>query len=173
MFTRGLSRLAGAEESARPRSVGARASLSRGDQGGALIEIALTVPVLLGVLTGICTFGIAFSNQLTLTQAVGSGGQYLSQIRTTTTNPCADTFTAIKNAAPNLTSSKISVTVTMNGTTPSQSGNTCPGDQTDLVQGGPVSVSATYPCALNTMPMFGNTLLGSCQLQAKVTEYEY
>ena len=76
----------------------------------------------------------------------------------------------IKNAAPNLTSSKISVTVTMNGTTPTQTGNTCSGAQTDLVQGGPVSVSATYPCSLS---IYGVTFGSSCQLQAKVTEYEY
>jgi Flp pilus assembly protein TadG len=172
MFARGLSRLAARKKSARPHSAGGRswAALLRREDGGPLVEIALTVPVLLGVLTGICTFGIAFSNQLTLTQAVGSGGQLLSQIRTTTTNPCADTFTAIKNAAPNLTSSKIAVTVTMNGTTPTQTGNTCSGAQTNLVQGGPVTVSATYPCSLS---IYGVSFGSSCQLQAKVTEYEY
>ena len=86
----------------------ARAALAKSEEGGALVEVALTVPVLLGVMTGIITFAIAYSNQLTLTQAVGSAGQYLAQIRTSTTNPCADTFTALKNAAPGLNSAKIS-----------------------------------------------------------------
>jgi Flp pilus assembly protein TadG len=146
----------------------ARGSLSRSEEGGALVEIALTVPVLLGVLTGIVTFGLAFSNQLTLTQAVGSAGQYLAQIRTSTTDPCADTWKALKNGAPGLTAASISMTLTMNGTV--KTGTTCSGSQTYLVQGSPVSVYATYPCSL---AIYGKSFAGSCQLTAKVTEYEY
>ena len=74
------------------RRVRSRGLFSRGEEGGALVEIALTLPPMLAILTGLCAFGVAFSNQLTLTQAVSTGGQYLSQIRTSTTNPCADTF---------------------------------------------------------------------------------
>jgi Flp pilus assembly protein TadG len=173
MFTRGLCRLMDARrEPDAPKSVGGRVrtSLSHGEEGGALIEIALTVPVLLGIVTGVCTFGIAFSNQLSLTQAVGSAGQYLSQIRTTSTNPCADAFKALKNAAPNLTSGNIVMTVTMNGTTPTQTGNSCAGSQTNLVQGSPVTVYATYPC---TLAVYGVSFASGCQLSAKVTEYEY
>ena len=54
------------------------------------------LPLLLLVFTGIFDFGIAYYNQLTLTQAVGAGAQYLQQIRTSTTDPCADTLTAIR-----------------------------------------------------------------------------
>jgi Flp pilus assembly protein TadG len=173
VFTRGLKRLATAWElrsAARSTSGRTRASLAHGDEGGALIEIALTLPVLLGVVTGICTFGIAFSNQLTLTQAVGSAGQYLAQIRTTSSNPCADAFTALKNAAPNLKSSSISMTVIMNGTTPTQTGNSCSGAQTNLVQGSSVTVQASYPC---TLAIYGVKFATGCQLTAQVTEYEY
>jgi len=160
------------ERRALRHSIGGRAhaSLAHGDDGGALLEIALTMPVLLGIVTGICAFGITFSNQLTLTQAVGSAGQYLAQIRTTSTNPCADTFTALKNAAPNLLPANISMTVVMNGTTPTQTGNSCSGAQTNLVQGSSVTVYATYPCSLN---IYGVKFGSSCQLSAKVTEYEY
>lgn len=152
----------------RPAGSHSRARLCRGEEGGAMVEIALTVPVLLGVMTGIITFGIAYSNQLTLTQAVGSAGQYLAQIRTSTTDPCASTFTALKNAAPSLKSSDISMTVTMNGT--ALTSTSCSGSQTYLVQGTPVSVYATYPCSLS---IYGIKFAGSCQLAAKVTEYEY
>jgi Flp pilus assembly protein TadG len=170
MFSRGLSRLLDVREdvAARPMGGRARAALARGDEGGALVEIALIVPALLGVMTGIITFGIAFSNQLTLTQAVGSAGQYLAQIRTSSTNPCADVFTALKNAAPGLTSANITLTTTLNGNV--NNGTTCSGKQTQLVQGSPVSVYATYPCSLS---IYGITFAGSCQLTAKVTEYEY
>jgi Flp pilus assembly protein TadG len=169
MITRSLKRLAAANgNGVRPDSIGGRASLSRGDEGGALIEIALTVPILLGVLTGICTFGIAYSNPLTLTPGVGTAGQYLAQIRTTSTDPCSDVFTALKNAAPGLKSTSISLTTTMNGT--AVTGTSCSGKETDLIQGGPVSVYATYPCSLS---IYNLTFAGSCQLTAKVTEYEY
>jgi Flp pilus assembly protein TadG len=146
------------------------ASFSRGEEGGALIEIALTVPVLLGVLTGICTFGIAYSNQLTLTQAVGTAGQYLAQIRTTSTDPCSDVYTALKNAAPGLDTTKtgFSLTTTMNGT--ANTGTTCSGKQTELIQGGTVTVYATYPCSLS---VYNLSFATSCKLTAKVTEYEY
>jgi Flp pilus assembly protein TadG len=171
MFVLSLNRLVTANgRSDQPQSAGgnARASFSWGEEGGALIEIALTVPILLAVLTGICTFGIAYSNQLTLTQAVGTAGQYLAQIRTTSSDPCSDVNTALTNAAPGLTASKISLTTTMNGT--ANTGTTCSGKQTELVQGSTVSVYATYPCSLS---IYNLSFATSCKLTAKVTEYEY
>ncbi len=173
ILTRSLGRLLGAKGgNARLRPMGGRARglFARGEEGGALVEIALVTPALLGLLTGIIAFGLAYSNQLTLTQATGTAGQYLAQIRTSTTDPCADVFTALKNAAPGLSAAKISVTVTMNGTTPTQTGATCSGAQTDLVAGKPVTVYATYPC---TLSIYNSTLTSGCSLAAKVTEYEY
>jgi Flp pilus assembly protein TadG len=147
-------------------------SMRSGDQGSALVEIALVMPMLLAVITAICAFAVAFNNQLTLTSAVGSGAQYLQLIRLTTTNPCADTLTAIENAAPNLTPASINLSINFNGTTVTS--NSCAGDQSYLVQGQSVTVSATYPCALPIMPMgYGTKFVSSCQLAAKVTEYEY
>ncbi len=147
-----------------------RVLLRCGDQGLALIEIAMVMPIFLILMLGIFTFSIAINNQMTLTQAVGTGAQYLQQIRSSTTDPCADTFAKIRSAAYYLDSTQITVTVTMNGTTPSQSGNSCSGAQTNLVQGASVSVSATYPCNLK---VYGVDFSPSCLLHAQVTEYEY
>ncbi len=160
------------KRSAAHRSIGrnARASLAHGDEGNALLEMALIMPALLGLVTGICAFGITFSNQLTLTQAVGSAGQYLSQYRPLKkTDPCADTFTQLTNAAPNLNSANISMTISINGI--QKSGNTCSGAQTNFGTGGvDVSVYATYPCSL---AIYGVKLGSGCQLSAKVTENGY
>lgn len=155
-----------------PRSIGrwVRALLHRNEEGGALVEIALVTPVLMALVTGICSFAIGFNNQLTLTSAVGAGAQYLQLIRTTTTDPCADTLTAIEAAAPSLKGTSIALTVTMNGVTPSQSGNSCAGSQTDLLSGQPITVAATYPCSL---AIYGTAFTNKCQLSAKVSEYEY
>lgn len=145
-----------------------RALLRKGEEGSALVEIALTMPMLLMVMTAICTFAIGFNNQLTLTSAVGSGAQYLQLIRTTTTDPCQDTLRAIENAAPSLTPSSITLSFSLNGTP--VSGNSCAGDQSDLAQGQPVTVTAKYPCAL---AIYATKFATGCQLSASVTEYEY
>jgi Flp pilus assembly protein TadG len=142
----------------------------RNSEGGALVEMALVLPVFMLVMTGIFSIGTAYSNQLTLTQAVGSGAQYLQQIRTSTTDPCSDTFTAIKNAAPGFSTANLNVTVTMNGVTPTQTGNSCAGAQTNLAEGTTVSVAATYPCNIS---VYGFKFSSSCLLNAQVSEYEY
>lgn len=145
-----------------------RTLLGSGQEGSALIEIALTMPMLLAVITAIFTFGVGFNNQLTLTSAVGAGAQYLQLIRTTTTDPCKDTLTALSNAAQSLKSSSISLSFNFDGV--AVTGNSCAGDQVDLVQGEPVTVTATYPCVL---AIYGTKFTNACQLSAKVTEYEY
>ncbi len=148
------------------RRVGAL--LQSESEGNSLVEMALALPVFLAVVTGIFAFGIAFNNELTLSNAVGSGAQYLQQIRSTTTDPCADTLSAIEAAAPGLQGSNISLTFNFNGT--AASGNSCAGDEADLVQGAPVTVTATYPC---TLSIYGTRFTTACQVAAKVTEYEY
>ncbi|MGC1463355.1 MAG: TadE/TadG family type IV pilus assembly protein [Terracidiphilus sp.] len=167
----GLSRLFAANNeaaSARPTRGRSFAALLHSDEGNPLVEMALVVPALLTVMTGLITFAMAFNNQLTLTTAVGSAGQYLSQIRTSTSNPCADTYAALTNAAPGLNPANITMSVTMNGTKYTE--NSCSGLQTQLVQGSSVTVYATYPCNLEIYKINFTT---ACKLAAKVTEYEY
>ena len=142
------------------------------EHGSILVEIAISMPLLLLMFTGIFDFGIAYNNQLTLIQAVGSGAQYLQQIRTTTTDPCADTLTAIENAAPTFISSKISLTLNLNGTTETNK-TTCSGAQQYLAQQEPVTVTATYPCSLPLVFTRGTTWASACTLTATVAEDEY
>jgi Flp pilus assembly protein TadG len=172
---RPLNREAGPSEAqVESNSIGRRviAFLRGGEEGSSLIEIALTMPILLAVITAICTFAVGFNNQLTLTSAVGAGAQYLQLIRTTTSDPCADTLNAIKSAAPSLKSSSLSLSFNLDGTI--VTGSSCPSNTANLVQGEPVTVTATYPCVLSIMPMgYGTKFVSNCQLSAKVTEYEY
>jgi Flp pilus assembly protein TadG len=142
----------------------------RRDDGAALVELAFVLPLFLLMMLGIFKFGIAISNQLTLTQAVGSSAQFLAQSRTTTTDPCGDTFTQLTNSAPRLNSQNIGFTVTMNGVSPAMTGDSCSGKQTNLVQATPVTVTATYPCDLS---VYGVNFAPSCTLSATVTEFEY
>ena len=144
--------------------------LIRDCRGQALAETAVSLVFLLMIMTGIFSIGIAIARDIQLTQAVGAGAQYLQQIRTTTSDPCADTYNVITTSAPLLQSDSITVTVNMNGTTPSQSGNSCAGAQSYLVMGAPVTVTATFPCDIK---VYGVDIFSSCHLQAQVTEYEY
>jgi Flp pilus assembly protein TadG len=161
-----------------PRFIGrwVRALLHRNEEGSALVEIALVTPVLMAVITGICSFAVGFNNQLTLTSAVGAGAQYLQVIRSTTSDPCADALTAIKAAAPSLKASSIQLSlaitsITTTGTTSTtETGNSCTSGAALLTPQEPVTVSATYPCAL---AIYGTTFTNKCQLSAQVTEYEY
>ena len=152
-----------------PLSIGGRLRtfIRKREEGSALVEVALTMPVLLMVMTAICTFAIAFNNQLTLTSSLSSGAQYLQLIRTTTTDPCQDTDRDRKCGAKPGPSQHFSL-FNLNGTI--VSGSSCAGEQTNLVQGQPITVTAKYPC---TLAIYATRFTTGCQLSASVTEYEY
>jgi Flp pilus assembly protein TadG len=146
-----------------------RARLRPAEEGGALVEMALILPVLAMLVLGIMSVGTMFMNYLDLTEATGSGAQYLQLIRTSTTNPCLDTYTAITQAAPSLVPANLTLTFTLN-TTP-EAGNTCSGAQSNLSAGEPVTVTAKYPCNLQIYGV--NFAPSGCTLTATATEYEY
>ncbi len=156
--------------SVRSQSVGERirGRLRPSDEGSNIVEFALILPPLMILLTGILSFGSAMMNYESLTNGVAQGAQALVTSRTVTTNPCADTLAAISAAAPVLNSAKINLSLTMSGTPVNL--NSCPGDQSLLVQGGSVTVSATYPCNIG---VYGVTISPGCLLSATVTEYEF
>jgi Flp pilus assembly protein TadG len=138
------------------------------ETGNALVEFAFVLPMMMVVITGLYSFGVTLNNQIALTQATGAGAQYLITLRGNTTDPCADTLTAIQSAAPNLNTSALNLTVTMNGT--AVSGKSCAGQSSNLMSGQPVTVATTYPCSLL---IYGLNLGSGCQLSAQVTEFEY
>jgi len=122
-------------------------------------------------MTGIFTFGIAFNNYLTLTDAVNVGGRALAISRGQTTDPCATAATAVSNAAALLSPSNISYSVVLNGAAYSgsscSSGSTSTGAAGNLVQGTTAQVTATYPCNLS---VYGINYAPSCTLTARVAE---
>ena len=65
-----------------------------------MVEMALVLPVLLLVLTGILTFGLAFNNYVILTEATSVGARALAISRGATTDPCATASSAVIAAAP-------------------------------------------------------------------------
>lgn len=175
---RAVNRAATATEAhAETRSPGRRrrALLRSGEQGQSMVEFAMVMPAMLAVITATFTIGIAFYQQMTLNNAVSSGAQLVQTIRTTTSDPCADTLTAIEAAAPSFAAANITLSIAINNGTP-VSGHNCTGAAPTLLaaQGDLVTVSATYPCFLSIMNAgFGAKFISNCQLSATHSVYEY
>jgi Flp pilus assembly protein TadG len=170
---RGWNRSASAAQRG-SRSLGRQihAQLRSGEQGNAIIEFALILPVMLLLTTGIMVFGIAMNNYLQLNNAVSVGARTLAISAQLTLDPCATASSAITSAVPNLTPSKFTFSYVMNGTT--YTGTTCAsasvsdGAAGNLASGTTVSVTATYPLNLS---VFGQQYsANSAVLSATSTE---
>ena len=153
------------------RTRAGRFALRFDQQGQSVVEIALTMPILLLVVTGITTFGIAMTNYVQLTEATNVGGRALAISRNEVVDPCATAASAVQGAAPLLKSASLSYTFVLNGA--SFSGSTCnspsvnSGAAGDLVQGQPATITVTYPCVLR---VYGANYAPNCFLTAKTTE---
>jgi Flp pilus assembly protein TadG len=144
----------------------ARTFIQRFDErGSSVVELALCLPILLTIITGIATFGIALNHYIMLTNAVEIGARQLAISRGQVTDPCSTISTTIGNASPLLQSSSISYTFVINGT--SYPGTSCAPGAAQLIEGVAAQVQATYPC---TLKIYGKNLVPSCTLQAQTTE---
>ena len=92
-------------------------SFTVNQSGQAMVEMALVLPILLLVVTGILTFGLAFNNYVLLTEATSIGARTLAISRGATTDPCATASSAVIAAAPLLSSANLAFTFVLNGTT--------------------------------------------------------
>lgn len=113
--------------------------LLRRDDGQAMVEFALVMPILIMLLLGIVQFGIIFNNYETMTDATRVGARKAATSRLSGDNGAA-AKAAVYAAATNLKSSSLNVTVTScaPGTYPCQTP-----DWTNT--GNEVTVKATYP----------------------------
>jgi Flp pilus assembly protein TadG len=139
------------------------------EDGQALMEFAFCLPVLLLVVFAIFTFGIVLNNYLVLTNAVTIGAQQLALERGQSTDPCADTVTAMNTAAPNLKltqTQNVTFNFVLNGT--SYPGTSCTGGPANLIQGASAQVTVTYPCNLTVE---GTNYAPNCKLTASTTEF--
>jgi Flp pilus assembly protein TadG len=104
-------------------------------QGQALVEFAILLPVLLLLLLGIVQFGVTFNNYIQVTSAAREGARKASVSRQLgSVAATAAARTSAKGAAPNLSLSDAQITVT------------APGAWT---QGTDVKVTVKYPYAIN------------------------
>lgn len=146
-----------------------RLVLKSDNEGSALVEIAITLPIMMAVLTGIFSFSIALYQKLQLAEAVSNAGHVLATDRGDT-NPCSTATTAVYNAAPGLSQSKITLSYTLNGQSYGSGTTTCPGTSgaanANMVAGGPAQIQASYSC---TLGVYGLSYSG-CTVASQVTE---
>ena len=124
------------------------ARLKRAD-GQAFVEFAIVLPLLVMLMLGICQFGLAFHNYLSITDATRVGARAAAVKRTAA---CATATTAIQNTVSARQWSTISGQITC--ATP---------DGTDT--GDPVKLTVKYPYSIG-LPGFS----ASGNLTASATE---
>ena len=117
------------------------------EEGDALFEFAMVIPLLSMLLVGIIYSGITFYDYVTLADAVAVGTRTIAVNQGAGTGPptaCSMGETDLKNAATNLKTASITIAAeTFSG----PGGSTC----SALVKGDYVTMTATYPCSL-TVP---------------------
>lgn len=121
-----------------------RSFLRSRSEGSALVEMAVVLPVMMLIITGLCFFGIAVDNYLILTHATDVGARYLAVGRGQLTDPCAQTVSVIQSAAPGLATSNLSYTFTIGSS--GNFGSSC-NTTTDLAYlsaGATATVNVTY-----------------------------
>jgi Flp pilus assembly protein TadG len=127
------------------------------ESGGALVEMAIALPVMMLFITAMVSFGLMLSEYLVLSHAVDVGARNLALSRGATTNPCSDGVTAIQNSAPTIAASGLNYTFQIGSD--SFSGNSSGFSGTgstscsqlgvsDMVAGDTATVTATYPVQL-------------------------
>lgn len=143
--------------------------LAFGAAGQAMAETALVLPILVFLMVGIWQYSMVFVQGLQLAHATDVGARYLQQLGSShTTDPCQDVYNQIVSAAPTL-AAHVTVSVTLNGITPTQTGNTCAGQQTDIVSGNPISISTSYPYSVNILGI----IVQNGTLYGNATEFSY
>lgn len=103
----------------------------KGEAGQAMVEFALVVPILLTVVFAAIEFGDAYWKYQQLSAAVSEGARKAIVSRNAS-DKSGTVTTAIRNAAPNLNSSSISVSMNPSGSSTWTAGSN-------------IAVTATYP----------------------------
>jgi len=156
-----------------------RRFLLRLNEGNAIVETALVLPILMMLMMAIYSIGTAYSNQLSLTNAVQQGAIAVS-MQYDGGDLCQTASNAIVAAAPTLNPATITYTLVVNNTSvyptvssgassygPTKGSFSCGGaPQLSEGTGANITVMATYPCNLN---LYGLSVASSCTLPPAVS----
>jgi len=140
-----------------------------GERGSALVELAMALPILMLMLTGIFSFSVALYQKLQLAEALSNGGRVLAAARGEA-DPCSTATAAIYAAAPSLDQNSMKLSYTISGVSYSTGTTSCPGPSgaanPNMTAGGSAQIIATYPCNLNIYGL----KFASCSIGTQITE---
>ena len=144
----------------------------RQDRGATLVEMALTLPIMMVLTLAMLGFGLTMNNYILLNQATSSGARLLAESAGITTDPCANTISAVAASAPNLNAANLKYSFTFNTGSSTYSysgGNTlsCAAAASYLIPAQWVSLTVTYPCNLT---VYGVNYASSCVLTSNLAE---
>jgi Flp pilus assembly protein TadG len=139
-------------------------SLRHDRRGVAALEFALIGPMMMLLLFGTVSICTLLNNYMMLAWGVGAASQTLAESRGVAT-PYTNTINILYGSVSGLTTSNLTVTMTVNGTSCSTD-SAC---QTALssAAGTAASITATYPCNLTIM---GVNYAPGCTLKSQTTE---
>jgi len=125
----------------------------RGEDGQAMVEFAIILPVLLILVTGLIQFGLLFNKYITLTDAARNGARTLAVGRGLS-NPCDPTVLQMVRSASaiGLTSGQVTPSFSSSSDycgTGTYSYNTSGNTGGNEVQGDQATVTATQPFTLS------------------------
>jgi Flp pilus assembly protein TadG len=90
-----------------------RAPHFRDEEGGSLVEFAITLPLLLVVLTMAATLTLAFFNLQQMGNATASAVEEVAAEQGVTTDPCNTVMTSIQAQLPGFTAANLSYSLTV------------------------------------------------------------
>ena len=141
----------------------------RSAEGNALVEIAVTMPIVFMLLTGVFSLTLALSQKVELTEAVANGGRNLA-VERGFTDPCKDVTQTIDNTLLGLDTTKLTLSYNINGDAYGSGVTSCPGtgggQNADMAQGKTATITASYPCFIT---VYGAPLM-SCTLGTQISE---
>jgi Flp pilus assembly protein TadG len=128
----------------------------RSEEGGALLEFAIALPLLMTVLTGAASFTLAFYSLQEVENATSGATAAVAAEQGTVADPCAAAQTLVQAALPGWTTSKISYSLTItdssgtahsypaSGMTSGSSTFTCTAGSPELAAAEPVTLKVQY-----------------------------
>src|SRR5208282_1124400 len=81
------------------------------EEGTSLVELAISLPIMLTLLTGAASFSLAFYRLQQLGNAATSGVQLVAADQGLVSDPCETAATAVESALPNWTTTKLTFTL--------------------------------------------------------------
>jgi Flp pilus assembly protein TadG len=122
------------------------------EEGTQLVEMAFVAPIMMLMLTGLASFGMALYSYQQLGYAVATAAEEVGAAQgVTVSDPCAQIESIVTSLLPNWSVSKFTYTVAITSpsgttTTPATTGSgfSCASDESDMTMGYPMRVTVSY-----------------------------